>query len=465
MLRCFVGSATAAGGLWYLSGSDFVKGTPPGVVNLEQTLSTDKVLHGKYDVVVVGGGIIGVATANEILKRYPSKKVAIVEKEAAVAMHQSGHNSGVIHAGMYYEPGSKMAACCVEGADLMYDYAEKKKIPCKRIGKLIVATNAEEDKQVQKLYHQGVANGVKDLKVLTGPQVRAIEPNVAATSALDSPNTGIIDYGEVTRSLAKDFQEAGGSIKFNFAAENFDVQPNGKLQVSGMEQQQKGPLKIIETDHLITCAGLWMDKVGQAGGGEVGPMVTTFRGTYHQMKPEYRNIVKRNIYPVPTGGGIPTGVHFTPTVNKERGEQMIIGPGACLTLHKEGYKFTDFSFTHVFDIITNVGFWNFALGNFDMAVTEMYRDISRKAFLDQARKLVPSVTDDMVETSFAGVMAQVFTDAGGPEKDYIFDRKKLSGTTLHLRNAPSPAATSSLALAKKLIDVAEEDFEWKTKSA
>ena len=465
MLRFAVGGATTVGGLWFLSGSDFVRGSPPGMVPIEQTLSTDKVLHGKYDVVVVGGGIIGMATANEILKRYPNKKVAVLEKEAAVAMHQSGHNSGVIHAGMYYQPGSKMAACCVEGADMMYEYADKKNIPCKRIGKLIVATNAEEDKQVDKLFHQGVANGVKDLKVLTGPEVRGIEPNVVATSALESPNTGVIDYGAVTRSLAKDFEAAGGSIKFNFKAENYDVQSTGALHISGMEQQQKGPTKVIETNQLITCAGLWMDKVGQAGGGEAGPMVMTFRGTYHQMKPEYRNIVKRNIYPVPTGGGIPTGVHFTPTVNRERGEQMIIGPGACLTLHKEGYRFSDFSFEHVYDIITNVGFWNFAFGNFDMAVTEMYRDLSRRAFLDQARKLVPCVTDEMVESSFAGVMAQVFTDEGGPQKDYIFDRKKLNGTTLHLRNAPSPAATSSLALAKKLIDVAEEDFEWKTKSA
>eukprot|EP01059_Diplonema_ambulator_P035461 TRINITY_DN8351_c0_g1_i1.p1 TRINITY_DN8351_c0_g1~~TRINITY_DN8351_c0_g1_i1.p1 ORF type:complete len:460 (+),score=157.00 TRINITY_DN8351_c0_g1_i1:42-1421(+) len=416
----------------------------------------------QYDVVVVGGGIIGLATANEVLRRYPGKKVAVVEKEGFVAAHQSNHNSGVIHAGMYYEPGSKMAECCVKGADMMYAYAEKNHIPYKRVGKLIVATTKEEDAIVQTLYDRGVANGVKGLSVLTGPQVRAIEPNVVCTSALDSPNTGIIDFGAVTRSLKADLEKQGGSVILNCEVTGL-TEESGKVRITGFEQRQAGPAKQIKADNVITCGGLWMDKLGQMAGGAPDPKVLTFRGSYYQLKPEYMNIVKRNIYPVPTpGGGIPVGVHFTPTVNEERGPQMIIGPGACLCLKKEGYKFFDFSFSHVFDIVTNKGFWNFVLFNMGQATNEVINDASRIAFLAQARKLVPCINNDMIEPSFAGVMAQVFQQSGAPEKDYIFERGLLSGTTLALRNAPSPAATSSLALAEKLVDVAEEDFKWKS---
>ena len=408
---------------------------------------------------VVGGGIIGFATAREVQKRYPDKKIAVLEKEATAAVHQSGHNSGVIHAGMYYQPGSAMAKCCVEGAELMYEYAEKHGIEVRRVGKFIAATSEKEDATVKMLYERGVANGVKDLRVLTGAQARALEPNVVCTSALDSPNTGVIDYAQVTRSLQKEFESNGGTVQYKYEVEKF-VPFKGGVEIQGTEPRQHGPTKVLTTKNVITCCGLWMDKVGELGGGSTTPQVLSFRGTYYQMKPEYRNIVERNVYPVPSGGGIATGVHFTPTVNSERGAQMIVGPGATICFQKDGYQFFDVSLSHVFDVLRNRGFWNFALNNVNMSLKELYRDLNKEAFVAEARKLVPSVTSDMVEESFAGVMAQVFHADGNAASDYIFERKMLNGTTLHLRNAPSPAATSSLAIARHITNLAEEDFAW-----
>merc|ERR1711865_356619 len=196
-------------------------------------------------------------------------------------------------------------------------------------------------------------------------------------------------------------------------------------------------------------------------GGEKNPKILAFRGTYYQMKPEFRNIVTRNIYPIPSGGGIPVGVHFTPTTNERRGEQMIVGPGACLAFDREGYSFFDISITELFRIVGNVGFWRFAFSNFNLAFTEMYRDQMKSAFLGEARKLVPTLKDDQVEESFCGVMAQVFTSDGNAAKDYIFERKKLEGTTLHVRNAPSPVCTSSIHIGEQIVDLAQEDFQWK----
>ena len=288
-----------------------------------------------FTLVQIGGGIIGLTTAREILRRYPKLTVAIVEKEREVAAHQTGHNSGVIHAGMYYVPGSVMAKTCVRGAQLMYDYAAAHNIPVSRCGKLIVASNEAENAQVVKLYNQGTANGVQGLRVLNSAEVRAMEPNVSAYSALWSPNTGIIDYSTVSRHLAEEILESGrADIKLSFQADDFrvtsDPRTGAKLvQVTGVEPGQPGPTKTVKAKNVITCAGFYADRVAAKAGGEKDPKVVTFRGTYYQMKPGLKDIVRCNVYPVPSGGGIPVGVHFTPTVNERRGHQMIIGPGEC----------------------------------------------------------------------------------------------------------------------------------------
>jgi len=363
---------------------------------------------------------------------------------------------------MYYEPGSVMAKACVDGARLMYEYAEKKGIPHERSGKLICASTEAEHAIVEDLYRKGTANGVQGLRVIYRDEIKQIEPNVDVYSALDSPNTGIIDYGDVARQLQKDLASEGVDFHFRFEVRNVGQSLEGKslLNIEGVEPRQEGPTKVIQARNLITCGGLHMDRLARAAGGDEFPKVVTFRGRYYQMKPEFRNIVKRNVYPVPSSGGIPVGVHFTPTVGGHRGQHMIVGPGACVTFHPEGYKFTDVSFSHLWHIFSNTGFWNFAINNVHLSIGELWKDLNQAVFLAEAKKLVPGVTADMIEDSFVGVMAQVFLPDGKPATDYIFERKCLGGTTLHLRNAPSPAATSSFAIAREVVDRAEADFSW-----
>ncbi|KAK9768161.1 hypothetical protein K7432_001408 [Basidiobolus ranarum] len=418
----------------------------------------------EYDVVIVGGGIVGLATAREILKRYPEKTVAVLEKEREVAAHQTGHNSGVIHAGLYYEPGSRMARTCVRGAELMYKYCEDRGLPVERCGKLVVAVNESEHAQVEKLYNQGTANGVKGLEILHGPEVQKYEPNVRAYSALYSPNTGIVDYGLVAQNLAEEIKDSGrGEIKLAFEAKKFTQTSDDRVLIKGAEPANKGPTLEVIGKNVITCAGFYADRVsGLTGGNPNSARVVTFRGTYYQVKPEYRGLVKMNVYPVPSGGGIPVGVHFTPTVNVRRGHQLIVGPGACITFAREGYQFWDLKLSDIWDSISNPHFWSFALGNFSLSFGELWRDLNKRAFLKSGQRMIPALREDMVEPSFAGVMAQIFEQGGLAAGDYILERKVLGGTTLNVRNAPSPACTASLAIGEMVADVATEDFGWKT---
>ncbi|KAI9306267.1 FAD dependent oxidoreductase-domain-containing protein [Cunninghamella echinulata] len=415
-----------------------------------------------FDVVIVGGGIIGLATAREILKRFPNMTVAVLEKEREVAAHQTGHNSGVIHAGIYYKPGSQMARCCVRGADLMYEYCKENQLPVERCGKLIVAVNEKEHKTVEKLLETATLNGVKDLQILNSEEIRQLEPNVVAYSALYSPNTGITDFGLVAQCIANEIVQTGrAEIKLAFEAQKFVQRPDGRVEIWGAEPNQRGPTLKVSAKNVITCPGFYADRVaGLAGGDDSQAKVVTFRGTYYQLKPEYRGICRMNIYPVPSGGGIPVGVHFTPTVNTRRGIQMIVGPGACLTFSREGYGFTDVSFKDLFDSLTNINLWFFALKNPALSIGELYKDLNKKAFLRAAQAYVPGLTEDMVEESFAGVMSQVFESGGKAASDFILERNVMDGRILCVRNAPTPACTSSLAIAEMVADYATEDFKW-----
>lgn len=422
-------------------------------------------LQGEYDVAIVGGGIVGLAVAREILMRYPNKTVTILEKECEVAAHQTGHNSGVIHAGMYYEEGSTMARCCVRGASMIYQYAERHNLPAEKCGKLICAPTESDAPVLQTLFERGTNNGVKDLQIVDSKWISKREPKVQVHSALYSPNTGVADYGAFARHYAKEIENTGrGNIQVQFEVKSIKLvaedDPEYKVEIKGCEPLQAGPTKVVRAKTCITCAGLQADRVAHLNGGASKPQVLTFRGTYYQMKPEFRDVCKMNIYPVPSGGGIPVGVHFTPTVNERRGKQMILGPGACMAFSREGYSFFDYTFKDIWNMATHIGLWRFAFSNFDLAITEMYRDLNKKAFLDQARKLIPDVTDDMVEESFAGVMAQVFLDDGSAAKDFILERKMLNGTTLNVRSAPTPACTASLAIAQEVVEMAAKDFDW-----
>lgn len=401
------------------------------------------------------------ACAREIMGRYPSKTVVVLEKEAGAAAHQTSHNSGVIHAGIYYKPGSTMARCCVRGARMIYEYCEAYGLPVKKTGKLICAPTAADAPVLLELKATGDANGVEGLEILDSKAIAKIEPNVVVHSALSSPNTGIADYARIFRHVAGIIQNADkGEVLYGFEVDNMEETASGAVAVTGREPGQSGPAKTIIAHNVITAGGLHADKVAKTAGGASNPAVLTFRGTYYQMKPEFKDICSTNIYPVPSGGGIPVGVHFTPTLDERRGNQMIVGPGACMCFDTEAYKFTDISIKHLFKLATHIGIWRFVFANWDLAFTELYRDLNKKAFLDQARKLIPSVTDDMVEESFAGVMAQIFNDDGTSASDFIFERKMLGGRVLHVRSAPTPACTASFALAEDIVDLAADDFEW-----
>ncbi|ORX49785.1 FAD dependent oxidoreductase [Hesseltinella vesiculosa] len=412
-----------------------------------------------YDMCVVGGGIVGLATARELIRRFPGMTVCVLEKEAEVSHHQTGHNSGVIHSGIYYKPGTEMAYTCVHGADLMYQYAEEHHLPVDRCGKLIVATDEKEHKQVELLYEQGNANGVKGLEIIYRDQIRQLEPNVDGYSALVSPNTGIISYWTVCQTILKELQQSKrADVKTNFQVKKFTKEANGLVRVSGSEIMMRAPVQQVLAKNVITCAGLYADRVsGLAGGDDSVHRIVTFRGQYYQIKAEYKNLVQRNVYPVPSGGGIPVGVHFTPTIDPRRGNQLIIGPGACFTFSREGYRFFDTRLRDVWDNFVNKEFWGFAFNNLGLSFGELYKDLNKRAFLKNAHKMIPDLTLDMVELSFAGVMSQVFVNSVAAS-DFIVERKVMDGSVLNVRNAPSPAATASLAIGEMVVKCADEDF-------
>jgi 2-hydroxyglutarate dehydrogenase len=415
-----------------------------------------------YDVVVVGGGIVGLATAREVMLRFPKKSVAVLEKEYEVAVHQSGHNSGVVHAGIYYKPGTAMARLCVRGVDLMYKYCEKFNLPAERVGKLICAWRPDQMEVLQELLERGKTNGVQGLQILNREEVQKLEPNVQVYAALHSPNTGICDFAAVSRHIAKEIDEAkNGKVHVGFEVRDFVPLSGGGVEVRGVEPRQAGPFMSVTATNVITCCGLQSDRVGRLAGGKAFPSITPFRGTYYQMKSEHKAICKMNIYPVPSGGGIPVGVHFTPTINERRGHGMIIGPGACMAFDREGYGFFDFRFRDFVETVTSLRMWKFAMMNINMSVAELYRDISKRAFLKEAQKLVPSLDMEQTERSFTGVMAQVFMEDGSPASDFIFESNCLNGTTLNVRNAPTPACTASFAIAEEIVDRATSDFNWK----
>ena len=289
--------------------------------------------------------------------------------------------------------------CCVEGARRIYEYCAEKNLPADRCGKLIVAPTEKDHAAVEMLFERGNINGVKDLEIVYSDRIRELEPNVVGYSALYSPNTGVVDYGLVANQMAKDLTDTGrGTVKLRFEVKEMTPQEDGQgVVISGCEPGQKGPVKHVRAKHVITCAGLHADRLAEKTGGASHPKVVPFRGTYYQMKPEYKDICKMNIYPVPGGGGIPVGVHFTPTVNERRGHGMIIGPGACIAFDREGYKFTDASLRDLWNLMTNLNMWKFVLKNPSLSFGEIYKDLNKRAFLREAQRLIPSVTLDMVD--------------------------------------------------------------------
>ncbi|HVA37360.1 MAG TPA: L-2-hydroxyglutarate oxidase [Candidatus Dormibacteraeota bacterium] len=401
-------------------------------------------MEGSYDIAIVGGGIVGLATARELSMRHASLKIAVFEKETELAAHQTGHNSGVIHSGIYYKPGSLKAKLCTEGKRMLWAYCEEKGIPYRSVGKLIVATNDAEVARLQDVYQRGLQNDPDAGFELIGPEkIKAIEPNCVGLQAVKSPKTGIVDYGLVSRTYADDAKTNGAEIFTGAGVEG--ISRDGGTNV----------LKTVRGDfsakYVVSCAGLHADRVARMTGSEPSPKIIPFRGDYYVMKPGRESIVHGNIYPVPDPAFPFLGVHFTPRMNGE----MWLGPNAVLAFAREGYSFFTINPRDLAETLTYAGFWKLAAKYPQIGYSEMYRDLSKTAFVAECQKFVPSLTAADVVKGPAGVRAQALDDQGGMVDDFVFSG---SENVIHVRNAPSPAATSSMAIGKYITEHLEKEF-------
>uniref|UniRef100_A0ABM5FCA2 L-2-hydroxyglutarate dehydrogenase, mitochondrial n=1 Tax=Pogona vitticeps TaxID=103695 RepID=A0ABM5FCA2_9SAUR len=414
-----------------------------------------------FDVAVIGAGILGLASARELSLRHPSLVFGVLEKEKELAFHQSGHNSGVIHSGIYYTPGSLKAKLCVEGSLLCYKYCDQKGIPYKQCGKLIVAVEREEIPRLKALYERGLQNNVRGLKLITSKEIQEKEPYCRGLIALDSPYTGIVNYRQVALAYAEDFQTAGGTILTDFEVEDMQM---AKESPPGSEEGLKYPVVVrnskgeeVRCRHLVACAGLYSDRLSQISGCSPEPRIVPFRGDYLVLKPEKCYLVRGNIYPVPDPRFPFLGIHFTPRMDGS----VWLGPNAVLAFKREGYRVYDFSLQDFMEATAYSGLWKLVLRNFLYGVGEMYRACFLSAQLKQLQKFIPEVTINDILRGPAGVRAQALDNDGNLIDDFVFDEGTgdIGGRILHVRNAPSPAATSSLAIAKMIANEVERRFE------
>jgi len=400
---------------------------------------------GVSDLVVVGAGIVGLATARELLNRRPGLGLAIIEKEPRICAHQSGHNSGVIHSGIYYAPGSLKARLCVAGARELYAYCERHGIPTERCGKVIVATDESELGRLQDLYERGRANGVEGLEMIGPERLREIEPHCAGIRALWSSCTGIVDYTLVAQQYAHEVLGAGAELHTGRELRG--------LRLSDDHVVLETTAGDIKARRVITCAGLYADRVAQLSGGAREPRIVPFRGDYWQLRPQARHLCRNLIYPVPDPAFPFLGVHATRRMGTG---EVWLGPNAVLAMSREGYRRFDVRPRDLAQALFNRGFQRLARKYWRMGAIEMWRDYSKRAFWRSVKRYLPDVTlDDMVPGP-SGVRAQALDPAGALVDDFVVDQQ--GDRIMHVRNAPSPAATSSLAIGRLIADTAEKAF-------
>jgi L-2-hydroxyglutarate oxidase LhgO len=393
------------------------------------------------DIAIIGGGIVGLATARELLRRRPGRRLVVLEKERAIGRHQTGHNSGVIHSGIYYAPGSMKARACVAGAAELRRYCDERGIPYERCGKVIVALDAEELPRLEELHRRGVANGVPGLEMIGPERLREIEPHCAGVRALWSPNTGIVDFSRVAAAYADDVRAAGGEIRTRH--EVTGIRRRGgitRLTTIGED---------IEARLVVACAGLHADRVAELTGAPSVPRIVPFRGDYYVLRPERRYLARTLIYPVPNPAFPFLGVHTT----KRMDGSVWLGPNAVLAFAREGYRRTDLNPRDLWQAVSYAGFRRLALRYWRTGLEEMWRDFNKRAFLKSCQAYIPELTMADLLPGPSGVRAQALAPDGALVDDFIVDQ---SAGVLHVRNAPSPAATSSLAIAAMIADAVEK---------
>ena len=390
-----------------------------------------------FDLIVIGGGIIGLATAMTLAKAYPSFNLAVVEKESEIARHQTGHNSGVIHSGLYYRPGSLKASFCVLGAQRLVQFCQDNAVPFELCGKLVMATEPEEIPRLQELQRRGAANGVSGLRLLGPAEARDLEPHARCLLALHAPTTGIVSFQEVAQAYAKHFTSAGGRIFPGHRVQTVEDHPFGSRIVTN-----RGT---FFSRFLINCAGLYADRVATMSGASVPCQIVPFRGEYYQIRPEREHLVRGLIYPVPDPRFPFLGVHFTRMISGG----VEAGPNAVLAWAREGYQKRDIVWSELSEILKYRGFWHLALRYWRPGWKEMARSYSRSRFAEALQKLVPEICREDLLPGGSGVRAQALANDGSLLDDFVILQK---GRMLHVLNAPSPAATSSLAIAEYLVE-------------
>ncbi len=399
----------------------------------------------RVDVAIIGGGIVGLATAHLLLEARPDISVTVLEKEPELATHQSGHNSGVIHAGLYYAPGSLKATLCREGKAKLERFAGEHGIPFRHPGKLVVALNDDERPRLEALCERATSNGVEGLEILGPERMRELEPHAAGVQALWSPKTGIIDFREVALAYADEARARGADIQVDRAVTSIDERADGV--VIGTTRGD------IEATNVIACAGLQSDRVSAMTGerGPDVPRIVPFRGDYYTLTPDARRLVTRLIYPLPDPRFPFLGVHFTPRIDGE----VWAGPNAVLAFAREGYRRRDLNLRDLASTLAFRGFQRLAVRHLRMGVAEMWRDWSKRAFVRELQRYLPELRGEQLVFGPSGVRAQALDRDG-----QLVDDFSLGGSrrVLHVRNAPSPAATASLAIGRVLVETAIERF-------
>jgi L-2-hydroxyglutarate oxidase LhgO len=396
-----------------------------------------------YDVAIVGGGIIGLSTARELTLRHPRLKVAILEKESDLNRHQSGRNSGVIHSGIYYKPGSLKARLCIEGRKLAWRYCDEKGIDYKRVGKLIVAIEEDEIGRLDELWARGHANGVEGLQMLDAGAIREREPHCRGIKAIFSPVTCIVDWARVSRSFADDAKEAGAEIFLDAKVEAI-ARRGGEIVLRTSRRE-------VAAKYVITCGGLFSDRLAKMTGCGIDPKIVPFRGDYLMLKPEKTYLVQGNIYPVPDPNLPFLGVHFTPRMDGS----VWLGPNAVPAFAREGYSFSTIDPLDLLEMAAYPGFLRLASRFWHEGLSEMYRDVVRPAYVAALRRYIPALSADDCLAGPSGVRAQAMTMSGEIVDDFAFDA---TDGVLHVRNAPSPGATASLAIAQHIVEEASRRF-------
>jgi L-2-hydroxyglutarate oxidase LhgO len=394
---------------------------------------------------VIGAGILGLAVARRLKELEPGIELTVLEKEDRVGAHQTGHNSGVAHAGVYYTPGSLKAQLCRRGIGLLKAYCQDHQIAYEECGKLIVARDPDELPRLDEIERRATANGVPGLKRLTPAEMADIEPYVRGVAALHSPTTAIVDFPAVASAYAEDVRAAGGTVRLGFEVAAIG-RVDGEVRVRNSEPEQEE----LAFDRLIVCGGLYSDRLARLAGEDREPRIVPFRGEYYKLVPDRVNLVNGLIYPVPDPGYPFLGVHFTRRV----GGGVDIGPNAVVAFKREGYARTDFSASDVLDTLTSPGFRRLARKHWRMGAAEMWGSISKRAFINRARDFIPALTVADVEPGHSGVRAQALDPDGSLVDDFRITQT--NGLVL-VRNAPSPAATSSLAIAEYVVDQLRAD--------